>query len=609
MSIVAKQITIDDIFGNEKFNIDFYQREYKWEKEDVLKLLEDIFYKFENEYKEDIDITVESINSYSWYYLSAYMTNNFAGKIYIVDGQQRFTTITLILISLYHLARLYNLEERCEWIKNKIYGTGIEGKSYWMGDYKRNKAFEDLFIDNKKSSMNRQEDDLSINNIYQNYVYVNEYLTDKLCSKHKFEAFLLFFLKRIILVNIEIEDSKDVSMVFEVINDRGKRLKPYEVFKGQLLGQLDKNEINSYYNIWYKNIAELQKIDEKEVDNFFRYYFRAKFVDTRSDSKNFDGDYNKTVFSNKWASKLNLKNNPTEVKRFLKEDFNFYCNLYYNLITKLSNDVKSHVFFNSINNQDRQYMLIMSAIEKDDDNLAEKIEVVSKMFDRYFTLLQLLGCYDSNNFNDSITKLNTNIRNKSISDIEKIFNDQLISDINSIKNINISNPFQWSLFKEANNSLGVTFLRCFFARIDNFIAENAQLEQFDKYYNLIRNTGSVNGYHIEHILADNDENKKIFDNNEELFYTQRNYLGALLLLKGKDNQSSGKETYENKLKTYSHETLWAQTLTENFYHCNPGIKDLMNKYNLNLHPINYFDQQAIEIRQRLLFELVKIIWK
>lgn len=609
MAVIPKQITIDDIFGNEKFNIDFYQREYKWKKEDVLKLLEDIFYKFNNEYKKDIDISVESINAYSWYYLNSYMTNNFNGKIYIVDGQQRFTTITLIMIKLYHLARKYKLKDRAEWISNKIYGTGIEGKSYWMADTKKkNDAFDNLFL-NEILVKNNQDEDFSINNIYRNYEYVNEYLNNKLNSRHKLEAFILFFLKRIILVNIEIENTKDVSMVFEVINDRGERLKPYEVFKGQLLGQLDKNEINTYYNIWYENVTKLQKIDEKEVDNFFRYYFRSKLVDTRSDSKNFDGDYNKTVFSNKWAVKLNLKNNPTEVKRFLKEDFNFYCNLYYRLLGKLSDDGESYVFFNSINNQDRQYMLIMSSIEINDNNLEKKIEVVSKMFDRYFTLLQLLGCYDSNNFNDSITKLNTNIRNKSIEEIERIFNEQLISDINNIKNINITTPFQWSLFKEADNSLGVTFLRYFFARIEKFISENANIAQKVNYYDLIKKIGSKNGYHIEHILADNDENRKIFNGNEDLFYTQRNYLGALLLIKGKDNQSSGKETYINKLKTYSHETLWSQTLTENFYHCNPDIKKLINKYNLNLHPINYFDQQAIEERQRLLFELVKIIWK
>ncbi|GCD12714.1 DUF262 domain-containing protein [Clostridium tagluense] len=608
MAIIPKQITIDDIFTNKKYYIDFYQREYKWVKNQVERLLDDIFYKFENEYTKEIDINIESISNFSWYYLSAYMTNTYNGKIYIVDGQQRFTTLTLILIKLYHLSEFYKLPNRTEWLQAKIYGVGVEGKSYWMGDNNRCEPLDVLHGGDDNLINLENANDLSIKNMYDNYIYIGEYLTKKIDSEHKFEAIVLFILKRLYLVNIEIEDYKDVSMVFEVINDRGERLKPYEVFKGQLLGQLDKNEIHQYNAIWTENINKLQNIDEKEVDNFFRFYFRAKYTDTRADSKEIDGEYNKTIFSTKWNEKLNLKNNSVMVKKFIKEDFNYYCKLYYKMITDYAKNENSHVFYNSMNNQDRQYLLVLSSINKEEEDVKEKIEFVAKMFDKYFTLLQLLGCYDSNNFTESIIRLNTNIRNKNIKDIENIFNTQLVNDINATKNINIRNPFQWTLFKEASNSLGVTFLRYFFTRVDNFIAKKLDINQYDKSYNLIRNTGSINGYHIEHILADNDENKEIFNKNEELFYTQRNYLGSLLLMKGRDNQSSGKEKYNEKLKTYSHGNLWARTLTEDFYHRNKNFSDFIEKYDLNFRAIKNFDKEAIEERQKLLFELVKIIW-
>ncbi|MBU3172761.1 DUF262 domain-containing protein [Clostridium estertheticum] len=608
MAIISKPITIDDIFTNKKYYIDFYQREYKWTKNQVERLLDDIFYKFENEYTKEIDINIESISDFSWYYLSSYMTNTYNGKIYIVDGQQRFSTLTLILIKLYHLSKFYKLSNRTEWLKSKIYGVGVEGKSYWMGDNNRSEPLEILYHEDDKISNLANPNNLSINNMYDNYIYIGEYLTKKIDSEHKFEAIVLYILKRLYLVNIEIEDYKDVSMVFEVINDRGERLKPYEVFKGQLLGQLDKSEINQYNTIWTENISKLQSLDEKEVDNFFRFYFRAKYTDTRADSKEFDGEYNKTIFSTKWNERLHLKNNSVMVKKFIKEDFSYYCDLYYRMLTDYAKNENSHVFYNSMNNQDRQYLLVLSSINKDEENLKGKIEFVARMFDKYFTLLQLLGCYDSNNFTESIIHLNTNIRNKNMEEIENIFNVQLINDIKVTKSINIENPFQWTLFKEASNSLGVTFLRYFFTRIDNFIANQLDLNQYDKSYNLIRNTGSVNGYHIEHILADNDENKHIFNNDEELFYTQRNYLGSLLLMKGKDNQSSGNEKYSEKLKTYAHGNIWAETLTTNYYHHNKNFNDFIHKYNLNFRAINNFDQDAIEERQRLLFQLVKVIW-
>jgi len=125
---------------------------------------------------------------------------------------------------------------------------------------------------------------------------------------------------------------------------------------------------------------------------------------------------------------------------------------------------------------------------------------------------------------------------------------------------------------------------------------------------MVKNTGNVYGHHIEHILADNGENKQLFNNDEELFYKERNRLGALLILKGRDNLSSSNERYKEKLKTYSHGTLWARTLTEDFYHKNPDFNDFCKRYNLNFYPIEEFNQEAIEERQRLLFEITKLIW-
>jgi len=607
MSINTTDIIIEKVFGNTKYYIDFYQRDYKWKKEHIIHLLDDIFYKFENEYKEDKDISTDSISKYGWYYLHTFVVNDYKGKIFIVDGQQRFTTLTLILIKLYHLSAKHKLEKRAEWIKSKIYGIGAEGPSYWMGQNDRTPALEDLFTNGvEQSLMSQVDNNISIKNIYQNYIYINEYLDNKLSTAHKLEAFLLYFLTRIFLVEIKITDSKDVSMVFEVINDRGEKLKPYEVFKGELLGQLDKDEIDQYYAIWTNNISKLQQFEEQEIDNFFRLFFRSKFVDTRNDYREFDGEYHKTVFSNKWNDIFKLKRNAKEVKRFIKEDFDYYSKLYVRLLQETT-DEDSFLFLNALNEQDRQYLLIFSAIEKNDPDEDEKIALVAKLFDKLYSLLQIMGCYDSNNFTESITALNTNLRNKSSNDIKAIFEKQLIGDINSFKNISVSDPFQWGLFKEANNNLGLRFIRYFYSRIDHFIAKNAKTTT-DTYHNLVRNTGPVNGYHVEHILADNGENKAIFGNDEDLFYRERNKLGALLLLKGRDNISSSNEKYADKLKTYSHGTLFAKTLTKGFYHKNPDFDDLNTKYSFNFRAIDSFDQNAVDERQKLLFDMVKVIW-
>src|ERR1039457_72647 len=70
---------ISQIFNNIKYDIDFYQREYKWndalDYKPVSSLLKDIFYRFDLEkYNPNLEITPESIGKLEWYYLNSFMT-------------------------------------------------------------------------------------------------------------------------------------------------------------------------------------------------------------------------------------------------------------------------------------------------------------------------------------------------------------------------------------------------------------------------------------------------------------------------------------------------------------------------------------------------------
>lgn len=86
------------------YYVDFYQREYVWTKNTVEVLLNDIFYAFEISYKEhkDEEMSQEVLEKYNWYYLNVFITNKVEGKVFIVDGQQRLSTLTLIATKLYH---------------------------------------------------------------------------------------------------------------------------------------------------------------------------------------------------------------------------------------------------------------------------------------------------------------------------------------------------------------------------------------------------------------------------------------------------------------------------------------------------------------------------
>ena len=124
MDVSPDKQNIDSVFSNTTYFIDFYQRDYRWTEEPVKRLLDDIFFRFREHYSQskDKDPSREVIASlYPWYYLNTYVTHTIDGRVYIVDGQQRLTTLSLILIKLFHLAK--HFESRISgWIDSKIAG-------------------------------------------------------------------------------------------------------------------------------------------------------------------------------------------------------------------------------------------------------------------------------------------------------------------------------------------------------------------------------------------------------------------------------------------------------------------------------------------------------
>jgi len=413
------------------------------------------------------------------------------------------------------------------------------------------------------------------------------------------------------LVQIDISETQDVPMVFEVINDRGERLKPYEVLKGKLLGQIPKEEIDTYHPTWQRHVYAIQSSDESYVDDFFRTLFRARYIRTHAEYREFDGDYHKTIYEPKWNEVIRLKQNPLEVKRFITNDLSYYADLYRGIIDEAKNidsEYGPYLYYNYLNGQDRQVLLILSACALNDEMDREKVRLISRLFDKHFSLLQLTDSYDSNSFTESLIDLTTRIRNRPLDEIDEAYHSQILKDISHAKGTEVENPYDWNFFRDAGRlTLGEKFIRYFFARVDRLIASETGMSTAD-FYNMARNTGPVYGFHIEHILAHNDENRTLFNNDDELFRLERNRLGALLLLRGPDNSASSNEIFMNKIKTYAGSLLWNQTLHPDLYHNKKRFLEFNSTYGLGFRPYDVYGKEAIDERQLVLLKLMKLMW-
>lgn len=612
MDISPDKQNIDRVFSNTAYYIDFYQRDYRWTAEPVLRLLDDVFHKFDEQYarSSDLDPSKETIAAhYPWYYLNTYVTNVVDGRVYVVDGQQRLTTLSLMLIKLRHLAKQYG-SKLIGWIDSKIAGQSGFDQEFWM-NHVGHKAAQEALFEGKPPADIDASSGITAQNMVENYKTISTFLDGKLKDRQCFETFVFYFLSRLVLINLAVEQT-DVSMVFEVINDRGVRLRPYEILKGKLLGQIDKIELESgkYNDLWEQRSAAINAFKEDDFDSFFRFYLKAKFASSRKDGQRFDGDYHRAMFAPEMDDKLGLLHSPQKVKAFLKGDFSYFSSLYIKLRGAYVEDQQQLrvVYFNALLDLDAPFLLAMSACLRDDPDEEVKVKAIAYEVDRLFSLLQLQSAYDSNEFADSLMRISEAIRGQPVSTFRPAFDAELKAAIAARRNVTDAEPLSYAAFKQTGINLNTRFKRYFFARVDEFLAEQMNLNTKHRIADLVTKTGAKTGFHVEHILAWNDENRGRFDNDEERFEQERNRLGGILLLKGKDNISSNNESYEDKLKSYANTLYWNETLRADSYKSKLDMTALKARHGLDLQPLSEFGPDELEARHKLLFKLVGIIW-
>lgn len=614
MDISPDKQNIDRVFSNTAYYIDFYQRDYRWTEEPVRRLMDDILFGFREQYARhsDLDPGKETVTArYSWYYMNTYVTNVVDGRVYVVDGQQRLTTLALILIKLRHLAELYE-SKLAGWIDGKIGGQDGYNQEFWMNHVDHKTTQQDLFdgVDTKAIDTSSG---VTAQNMVKNYEIISDFLDKGLGDKHHFETFVFYFLHRLVLINLTVEQT-DVPMIFEVINDRGVRLRPHEILKGKLLGQIKKIELDNgdYNGLWERQSIAINCFREDELDSFFSFYLKAKFAATRKQGQRFDGDYHREMFMTDMDNQLGLLHNPANVKAFLKGDFTYYTNLYVKLREAYGRDQAKlrPVFYNALLNLEAPFHLVLSACLPNDPDEDEKIEIIGYEIDRFYSLLQLQNAYDSNEFADSLYQISEKIRGEPAATFRSAFDAELKRMIAAQRNVDDAEPLSYAAFRQSGINLNIRFKRYFFARIDEFLAENMNVNPRHPLAPLVNNNGHKNGFHVEHILSRNEDNIDLFDGDEERFEQERNRLGAILLLKGKDNISSSNEPYKQKLKSYANTLLWNETLRSDSYKSNLDLTALKANHDLELKPIEEkFGPEEVEARHKLLFKLAGIIWR
>ena len=133
--------SIRALLSGAKFSVDYYQREYRWETKQIAELLEDLSEKFLESYEQGDERS--AVEQYGHYFLGSIIISDKDGRKYIIDGQQRLTSLTLLLI---HLHRQLTDEQQKAQLAELIFSQKFGKRSFNLDVPERTACMEALFF-------------------------------------------------------------------------------------------------------------------------------------------------------------------------------------------------------------------------------------------------------------------------------------------------------------------------------------------------------------------------------------------------------------------------------------------------------------------------------
>ncbi|GAA9657724.1 hypothetical protein VN1230_13210 [Helicobacter pylori] len=258
----VKESTVNDFFAltGTIFSIPVYQRNYTWEEENCEKLLQDIVSISQNKKTHFMG----SI-TYILHLIDDEKSLRQLQEFVIIDGQQRVTTIMLLLKAIE--TKIQN-----EGIKKEIGNLlNLSGQRLRLKPIKSDKEAFDLVMQNRSYELQ------GVSHIRNNYKFFTKELERYISKGYRIEEIYGAFSRlKIVAIGLELgEDNPQV--VFESINATGVQLKGLDLIRNYLMmGENSENQKHLYDTYW---IPLENWLGEKDLNDFIKTYLRIYFED------------------------------------------------------------------------------------------------------------------------------------------------------------------------------------------------------------------------------------------------------------------------------------------------------------------------------------------
>ena len=587
------------LLGGAKFTIDYYQREYRWERKQVTELIDDLSTKFLESHEAGNDRS--SVENYGHYFLGSIIISNKDGRRFIIDGQQRLTSLTLVLIHIYR--QLADDEQKGQ-IADLIFSTKFGQRSFNLDVPERTPCMDALFGGLPFQDTGQPE---SIANIVNRFQEIEDRFPSEL-QESTLPFFADWLIENVYMVEITAYSDADAYTIFETMNDRGLSLTPTEMLKGYLLANItDADRRNATSRVWGRQVTTLQRIGKEEDADAVKSWLRSQYARTirerRRGAPARDFEQIGTEF-HRWvrdqASTLRLVKTDQFV-RFIEQDFTFYSNWYERIrrASEIVTDGLEAIYYNGQNNFTLQYpVLLAPLLHTDDDEMAlKKLRIVACYLD--ILIARRIWNWKSTSYStmqyNMFQLVILSIRNRSAEDLVEILSRRLESEEESF-----STNDRFRL-----HGMNGRPIHRLLARMTDYVETRSG--RASRYTEYIQRSGK-NGYEIEHIWANHPEAHADEFAHSSDFAEYRNHIGGLLLLPKSFNASYGDRPYRDKRDQYRKQNLLAHSLHEGAYELDPGFLRFIEESGLPFQPHFDFRKADMDARQELYQALAEQIW-
>lgn len=611
-AIVPHYRTVQQLLQNQSFSIDEYQREYKWEKRNIDELISDLLAKFNASHETGHDIP--RVAQYAEYFLGSIIVSKRNGKNYLIDGQQRVTSLTLLLIHVIRLAKDRGNQNLVSRLSPLIHSDNYGQLKFNLDIPERLSVLQALYEGHEFASDGCDE---SVKTMHERYKDIEQHqLGTELGDS--FPHFVYWLMDKVGLIEIATDNDSYAYAIFETMNDRGKPLSPVDMLKAYLLAPLTNQDTLRHANAtWKSQVQKLITLDDKDKvadAQCIKAWLRAQFAETirdrKADSIDKDWELIGTVF-HRWvrdnSNQLRLGSEPAN-NDWMTVQFPFFVSAYCKILnaTRIYTQGLESVFYNAHNDFTWQSTVLLAPLvpSDSDDVVTKKIAVAATYLDIW--LIRRVANYirvGYSNVSYAMFLLCKEIRRKSLDELVGILSGKLGED--EVTFAGSISRGRGGLERLGLNQFSRRYLYHILARMAAFTDSGCgRGEHFPDFVDRDRH----NPFDIEHIWPDNYNDFRDSFESENIFQDWRNQIASLLLVPQDVNRSCQDKPYEAKVNVYLTQNSYAASLAQGAYQHQPQFESFRTRFDLPFRPYASFGKQEQLERRQLVQKLVELIW-